>query len=69
MGDIANVNLGDVESLETARLLSHLNAFIRSTCTFLAAFAAGCEEKLEKHDIRVQRISAAMTLMEKKLGE
>ena len=51
------------------QLAAVVNRFAVTTCGFLASFAAECEARLGEQEARLQRVEAALTLLEQKLGE
>ena len=67
--DYSEVDPKDADGVGSAQLAAVVNRFAVTTCTFLASFAAECEARLGEQEARVQRVEAAVTLLEQKLGE
>ena len=67
--DYSGVDPKDADGVGSAQLAAVVNRFAVTTCTFLASFAAECEARLGEQEARMQRVEAAVTLLEQKLGE
>jgi hypothetical protein len=69
IGDNTGVDYESLESLPSKILVSHLNQFVLSQADGLAIFGAHCDQKLSALSSRLQRLEAALNLIEKKLGD
>ena len=72
MGSEANLQGLDyktVNTLGSKKLVAHVNYFVLTSVDFLKQFSTITEDKLEKLSVRVQRLVAALTLLETKLGK
>ena len=65
----SEVDPRNVDGVGSAQLAVIVNRFAVTTCSFLASFAAECEARLGEQEARMQRVEAALTLLEQKLGE
>ncbi|CAG9785872.1 unnamed protein product [Diatraea saccharalis] len=66
--DIANLDLSTIAALQQKRTLAFVNHFVLTTVQFLNNFAKKCEQKLMSFERKLEKVEAAMVLLETRLS-
>ncbi|XP_059055558.1 WASH complex subunit 3 [Achroia grisella] len=65
---IANLDLSKVTALQQKRTLAFVNHFVVTTVQFLNHFMKNCEQKLMHFERKLEKVEAAMVLLEARLS-
>ncbi|KAF9418376.1 hypothetical protein HW555_004806 [Spodoptera exigua] len=66
--ELANVDLSKVAALQQKRTLAFVNHFVLTNVQFLNNFMKRCEQKLMDFDKKLEKVNAAMVLLEARLS-
>ncbi|KAL0881248.1 hypothetical protein ABMA27_002345 [Loxostege sticticalis] len=66
--DVANLDLSKVAALQQKRTLAFVNHFAITTVQFLNNFVKNCEQKLMHFERKLEKVEAAMVLLEARLS-
>ncbi|KAM3963738.1 coiled-coil domain containing 53 [Aphomia sociella] len=66
--EIANLDLSKVAALQQKRTLAFVNHFVVTTIQFLNHFMKKCEQKLMHFENKLEKVEAAMVLLEARLS-
>ncbi|XP_034827304.1 WASH complex subunit 3 [Maniola hyperantus] len=66
--EIANIDMSKIAALQQKRTLAFVNHFVVTTVQFLNNFAKKCEQKLMHFERKLEKINAAMVLLEARLS-
>ncbi|CAG4934470.1 unnamed protein product [Parnassius apollo] len=66
--EIENLDLTKVAALQQKRTLAFVNHFVVTTAQFLNTFAKQCESKLMQFEEKLEKVDAAMVLLEARLS-
>ncbi|XP_021198012.3 WASH complex subunit 3 [Helicoverpa armigera] len=66
--ELANVDLTKVAALQQKRTLAFVNHFVLTNVQFLNNFMKRCEQKLMDFDRKLEKVNAAMVLLEARLS-
>ncbi|XP_022197659.2 WASH complex subunit 3 isoform X2 [Nilaparvata lugens] len=63
----SDVNLSEVPPINQKRLLAFINEFLINTISLLNGFHQNCESRLQKFDLKMQKLEAELCILESKL--
>ncbi|CAH2077190.1 unnamed protein product, partial [Iphiclides podalirius] len=66
--EIENLDLTKIAALQQKRTLAFVNHFIITTVQFLNTFSKTCENKLKQFEEKLEKVDAAMILLEARLS-
>ncbi|KAF9795807.1 hypothetical protein SFRURICE_013813 [Spodoptera frugiperda] len=66
--ELANVDLSKVAALQQKRTLAFVNHFVLTNVQFLNNFMKTCEQKLMDFEKKLEKVNAAMVLLEARLS-
>ncbi|KAJ8730490.1 hypothetical protein PYW08_001903 [Mythimna loreyi] len=66
--ELANVDLTKIAALQQKRTLAFVNHFVLTNVQFLNNFMKRCEQKLMEFDKKLEKVNAAMVLLETRLS-
>ncbi|KPJ06832.1 WASH complex subunit CCDC53 [Papilio machaon] len=66
--EIDKLDLSKIAALQQKRTLAFLNHFVITTVQFLNTFAKKCEKKLMQFEQKLEKVEAAMILLEARLS-
>lgn len=66
--ELGNVNLSEITALQQKRTIAFVNHFVLTNVQFLNNFLKRCEQKLMHFERKLEKVNAAMVLLEAKLS-
>ncbi|XP_068632826.1 WASH complex subunit 3 [Battus philenor] len=66
--EFENVDLSKIAALQQKRTLAFVNHFVITTVQFLNTFSRSCEKKLMQFEAKLEKVDAAMVLLEARLS-